>query len=607
MAEQSNAEKDLVNEFARKYEQLCRRRDGWRTIFGLLCKYIRMRPVWFGDTGIPWRTPRLSVANVSDDTCVDAARVAAASLGGALWPNNDESFELVSNNDYGNLGSIDFTYRTEATKNYLAEVTRRMRKAIGSAEGRFPIAQAEHLDEQVVMGTSGIFAEEDELNNEQPFYFRSCGVETCVIDENAKGHVDTVYFEYMYTARQVVDKYGFENCSPQVQGWYKQNKFDDYVKVVQAIEPRKDGVVGGPVREKPYASVHFEVQSRWLLKESGVDECPVFMTRFRKLPMELYGRSLAMDALPSVKELNVLRHAFSRAVLLITDPPLGFYDDLIGGAGEINISPHARVPLYATGRIPQGQMPIFPILQLQEPVVCERRIDNLVELIEGKFLNDVLTDFNNKTRMTANETQERVQLRQQALSGVFARQIVELYHPMIKWVFNTMMRRKLLGLHPVKDAVQIQMMKAYGADPLVIPEEFASAMDMGKQPFTIRFVSPAARAMKADTRDGLERLTNYVLAIANAGGVNVADNIDADEAVRQYQDLVGAPISVIVGGDKLKQIRDNRAMMQRMAQQIQMNQTQSEIDKNKGKAAMDFSKAGINPLLMGQQQQQQAA
>ena len=97
------------------------------------------------------------------------------------------AFEFVANNDYGSLGNSDFTYKTEATKNYLAECTRRTRKVIGSAEGRFPIAQAEHLDEQVVMGTSGIFAEEDELNNEQPFYFRSCGVETCVIDENEKG------------------------------------------------------------------------------------------------------------------------------------------------------------------------------------------------------------------------------------------------------------------------------------------------------------------------------------------------------------------------------------------------------------------------------------
>jgi hypothetical protein len=598
MAEKSE---DLLTQTIFKYNQMCRRRDGWRNIFSLLCKYIRMRPVWFGDTNVNWRTPVMSVANVSDDTVLDSARTAAASLGGALWPNNDESFEIVPREDYSNLSDTDFMFKTEEVKNYLREVTKRLRSAIGSFEGRFLLAQAEHLDEQVVMGTSGVFGEEDETNDQQPFHFRSCSVETCVIDENSKGHIDTVYFEYNYTARQVVEKYGYKNCSARTQGLYDGDRLDDFIKVIQAVEPRPDGKVGADILHKPYRSIHFEWSSKHLLKESGMDECPVFITRFRKLPTELYGRSLAMDALPSVKELNVLRAAFSKAMLLILNPPYGYYHDQIAGGGNFDMSPGARVALYATGRIPQGQLPIMPLLQIQLPPVAEQRIQNLTEIIDGKFLNDVLTDFNNKTRMTLGETNERVQLRHQALSGIFTRQIVELYHPMIKWAFNVMMRRGLLGLNPLIDATKIQMMQALGMSPLVIPQEFAKAMASGRTPYTIRFISPAARAMKADTLNGLEKLTNYVLAITNAGGVGAADNIDADDAIRQYQDLVGAPVSVIVGMDKLKKIRDQRAQAQQMAQQIQMAQAKAEIAKNQGKATLDNSKAGMPPQLQATQ------
>lgn len=590
---QDERKQRIVVEARYKYQQLCRRRDGWRTIFYLLCKYIRMRPVWFGDTNTPWKTPNFSVANVSDDTTIDSARSSASSLAGALWPNHDESFEVLPKKEYD----------TEETRQFCQHMTHHTRRGIGSYEGRFLTANNEHLDENVVMGTSGIFAEENEYNDQAPFHFRSCSVETCVIDENAWNHVDTVIFEYNYSARQVVDRYGYENCSPRVRALFDGTKYDDYIRVIHIVEPRMAGKAGDVKTKKPYASLHIEYDSQWLLKEDGFDECPVFISRFRKLPPELYGRSLGMDALPSAKELNVLRGAFTQAIMLILRPPYGYYHDQIAGGGNFDMSPGARVALYATGRIPQGQMPIMPLVNIQLPPAAEARMQNLTEQINGKFLVDVLTDFNNKTRMTLGETEKRESLRYQALSGIFSRQLVEVYYPLVKWCVNVMFKRGLYGLDPTKDAVKIALQQNMGRRPVVIPMSFVQAMKQGKTPYEIRFISPAARAMSDSELAGLERFTNYALTLTNAGAIGVVDNVDTDVAIRRHQRLSGAPSDVIVSMEKTLQTRKTKAAQQAAMQQLQQQQAVADIAKGQGKATQDFAKAG-QPNPYGQQMQQ---
>ncbi len=589
-------DKELGIKIERRHQQLLRRRDGWRNVWTLLSKYILMRPANWMDIHTPWYVPRISVANVSDDEVVDAARTAATALGGALWPNTAESFEVVprqlpSTNGYFDLDSLN---KREDVRNWFDQVTKIMRMVIDAPESGFHTAWAEYLDEQVVFGTSGIHGIEDPYDPIQPIKFRALGVEVVLIDENEYGVVDTVYIENVYTVRQMIEKYG-DNVSPQVMGLYKANRFDDFIKVIHAIEPRPGGRVGEDVQNKPVSSVHMELATKHVLQVGGFDEMPAFMTRFRKRATELYGRSLALDALPSVKEMNVLRRAFSKALDKILDPPIGFYHDMIGGSGEVDISAGAKVPLYATGRIPQGQPPIQPLLQIQEPAVADNRLNQLVERVAVKFLIDRLLDFNNKTRMTAQEANMRLDFRNQALGNIFSRQIIELLNPLVKWVFQVLWRRKMFGLNPLTDAKQIAMIEHLGGKPFVIPLEVAQMVAKGQQPFQVRFISPAARAMKADSMMGLTQLTNYLFSFANAGMYDALDNFDVDAAVHAYQELSGAPANVIRSSEavaKLRKAKEQAAMQQ---QNAQLQEHQANLADKSAKAAKNFAQAGLPP------------
>jgi hypothetical protein len=594
--QQSDQFTQLALEVYHRYQQLCLRRDGWRNIFMLLSKYLRMRPVWFGDTGVPWRTPRLSVINVSDDTAVDMANTCAIALGGALWPNISESFEVVLQVPPEAMSDMYDQLQSDELKNYEQECTRKARGVVDHPNAGFLIALGECLKDDVDYGTAGINGEEQD-GRECPVHYRSISIETAVIDEGKNKLVDTVFFEFAYTAKEMVNIYGGDNVSDRTQELYDADLYDDYIKVIHAVYPRPKNAAGYPTKEgeeienKPYASVHFEFDTKWVIKESGMDELTAFVTRFTKCPNELYGRGLGLAALPSIKEMNVNRKAFSVAELKNCRPPLGYYQDQIGGGGQVDISEGAQVPLFTTGRVPQNTPPIIRLIDHIDTSSMEQRIEKLAELIGGKFLLDKLLDFNNKTRMTAEETRERSGFRDQVLSPIFSRFFIEILYPILMFTLKVMNRKSLLGLHPVKDAREIQQLTADGITPFVMPALVAKMIDRGFFPFGVRFVSPAARAMRADSLTGLEQLTNYTMAWAKSGHPEASDNLDIDAAVREYQHLSGAPIKVMRANDSLKKVRKQSALMQQQQMALQQGEIKATIAQKGATAAKNYANA----------------
>jgi len=582
---------DLALQTIRRYTQLCLRRDGWRNIFYLLSKYLLMRPVWFGDIGVPWRTPLLSVVNVSDDACVTAAYLSAMALSGALWPNADESFEVVLYAPANSPIDAYDAFQSDEIRDYEREVTHRARRPYNTPECGFLTSWNEHILEQVIYGTSGLYINEDD-DTEKMLSFQTVSIETSVMDEGKDKFVNTVILEFSYTAREVVDKYGIENVSDRVKSLYDNQNYEDYIKVLQMIEPRQKGKVGGPVTEKPFSSIHIEYDSKNILLESGFDQMPVFMTRFTKRPTELYGRSLGMAALPSVKELNVLRKAFNVAQLKQLDPPLGIYHDQVGGGGQVNISAGARVPLYATGRLTQTTPPIIELIKVPDPKTGKERIAELTMLIAGKFLLDQLLDFNNKTRMTKGEADLRNDFRNQSLSAIFSRQIIECLNPCVMYTLRVQFKKGIFGLHPIKDAEKIAGMKLLGIKPFVMPKLVADMIDAGHFPFRPKFISPAARAMQADSLAGLEKWTNYTLAWLNGGVSSALDNVIVDKAMRHANRLYGAPADCVRGDDSLKKLRTMNAQQKQAQQDLQQGEMKANIGAKVAKAAKDYAQAG---------------
>ncbi|MFH4214733.1 portal protein, partial [Acinetobacter baumannii] len=59
------------------------------------------------------------------------------------------------------------------------------------------------------------------------------------------------------------------------------------------VEPRKTGYIKGDrqlmPKEMPFASYHVEVDEKNVLRETGYNEFPFVIPRFRKIPNSVYG------------------------------------------------------------------------------------------------------------------------------------------------------------------------------------------------------------------------------------------------------------------------------------------------------------------------------
>jgi hypothetical protein len=110
----------------------------------------------------------------------------------------------------------------------------------------------------------------------------------------------------------------------------------------------------------------------------------------------------------------------------------------------------------------------------------------------------------------------------------------------------------------------------------------------------IEYISILAQAQKAVATGAVERVTAYIGNLA-AVKPDVLDKFDADEAVDQYADMVGAPPSIIVPDDKVQEARQARAQRQQMAENAQMAATVAPAMKQGAEAAAVMAEARNAP------------
>jgi hypothetical protein len=100
----------------------------------------------------------------------------------------------------------------------------------------------------------------------------------------------------------------------------------------------------------------------------------------------------------------------------------------------------------------------------------------------------------------------------------------------------------------------------------------------------IEYISMLAQAQKAIGTGAIERVASF---IGNLSAVKpeVLDKFDADQAVDEYADMLGAPPSIIVSDDDVEQIRAARAEAAAQAQRAEQAAAMAPAVKQTAEAA----------------------
>src|SRR5208337_212729 len=344
---------------------------------------------------------------------------------------------------------------------------------------------------------------------------------------SGKNQIDTLYREYVLATGQVVERFGLEACSPQVKSLWASGQLDKEVNVAQAIEPNDDRAPQIPgLKGRKYRSVIWEWgQSHNLVLDlRGYHELPFCAPRWHVIGNDSYGRSPGMEALGSSKMLQQLEKRTAQAIDKVLNPPM------VAGV-EMKNEPASLLPggvTYVTRMGPDGGF--RPAYEVPPNIQgAQEKIAKAEERINRAFFADLFLMISQlDTVRTATEIIERKQEKMLMLGPFLERSQFELINPMIERVFAMMFRAGLIPPAP--------------------PEIRGRAFD-------IETMSTLADAQKSTATTGIERGVKFIGNLA-AAKPEVLDNVDMDETVREYADLIGVTQKLIVEQQKRDAIRN---------------------------------------------------
>jgi len=361
-----------------------------------------------------------------------------------------------------------------------------------------------------------------------------------------QGRVNTLYREFQKTVGEVVREFGYKKCSTSVKNLYDRGSLDQWITIIHAIEPRDDRERDFKKKDNmnmAYKSCYFEQggDGEQVLRESGFKDFPCVVPRWGIAGGDIYGNSPGMEALGDIKQLQHEQLRKAQGIDYQTKPPLQVpsymknrdVDSLPGGV------------TFVDGQ--QGKIETaFNVNLNLNHLLAD--IQDVRSRINASFYADLFLMLANATdtRMTATEVAERHEEKLLMLGPVLERLHNELLDPLIDNTFNRMVEANLIP---------------------PAPEEL-QGMDL-----SVEFVSMLAQAQRAIGTNSIDRYVNNMGMVAQMKP-DVLDKFDSDVWAEAYADMLGVDPKLVIGGEQVARIRQERAAAQQaMAQQEQLQST----------------------------------
>lgn len=363
------------------------------------------------------------------------------------------------------------------------------------------------------------------------------------IGRDDTGTATTLYRQLYWSTENIVSRFGLENCSVTVKNCYSRGDYSAKHTLYHAIEPRKYRQIGKIDKaNKPYASCYWEEggTSTLMLEKSGFDRNPIIAPLWESIADDDYGVSPGMDVLPDVKMLMKSQIRKGEAIDKKVRPAMV-------GPTSMQNHPVSTMPgsiSYVddpTGKMYRPAMEVnISISELRED------IGETQARIERGFFADLflmLSQMDGVQPRNTFEIAERKEEKLLALGPVLENIYGGQLAPVIDQTFNMMAAEGKFGEPPI---------------------------ELEEQTLKIEYVSMLAQAQKAIGTGAIERVFSFAGSIA-AVKPDIMDKLDADQALDEYAEMVGAPPAVVVPDDKVKGMRDARAkqmQQQQMAEQL---------------------------------------
>ncbi len=449
--------------------------------------------------------------------------------------------------------------KRDAVKRWLWEVEQRMREVFNHANTYRAFRQ--FYQEISVFGTAANILLP---NFKNVIHNTPLTIGEYAIDTDDDGNVNAIYRRFELNVGQLVQRFGYANCSNHVRALYDRGSLSPWIPVLHVIEPRRErDPLKMDNKNMPYASCYYEfgANGEEILRESGHREFPGQVARWETRGANQYGDSPGMISLGYVKELQHKQLRKAQGIDFMTLPPLGAPPS--AQAKGLNLAP-GSISYVDVGTT--GVKSLFDV-RLELGALLED-IRDCRQNINSSLFVDLFMLFANDDReqpATAREISEKHEEKLLMLGPVLESLHDEFLGPYIELAFVYMLES---GLVPPP------------------PKELEGV------PLSIQFVSMLAQAQRLVGLSSVERLIGSVINVAPVVP-GVLDKLDFDHAIEVYGDMLGTDPTLIVADDKVALIRADRAKQQAVQQKMAMAQQGAGVAKDLGAAGPEGIDAGV--------------
>lgn len=466
------------------------------------------------------------------DIGIKSRRMFTAGMMSHLFPQGQNWLRIVTKNR--DLMEIDNVKRalTDATKRFMSAIE----------NSNFYEEMGQCIDHCGYIGTTSLYCES---NIDSIFNFRSHYIDKFYFCENYEGKVDTYMRDFMLTARQAYQKFG-DNCPDVIKETYSDPRLSNKeYKFIHVVMPRAEYNEKKKAEKLnlPVASYYVSMDSREIVLEEGFHEMPYNVGRFYKNNYEKYGRSPASEVISTFPLLNRMEVSRIRGAERLSNPPWLAPND--GSVRRISNDSGSIIYWNAGNPLSKPEQ----LRPSDNVVINDEMIQKKEEEIMDAFYIPLFNPLLNKRNMTAQETQERLNLSLQFLTPAVNRLNKYFVKPSLERAFAIMLRQEGLG-------------------SLNIPE-------LEDQDIDFDLVGKASLAARQIELFGTMTAMNQ-LALVGQVKPEIWDNINADKTARFIQEVNMCPVELQNSEEVVNGIR--QAQQEQLAAQQEMMMAQTAAD-----------------------------
>ena len=385
------------------------------------------------------------------------------------------------------------------------------------------------------LGTSALLILEGD--DDKPLNYISVPIEQLALEEGAFGQVGAVFRKHKIPARVIEKQWRNVKLNSDLQAIIK-DKPTEKVELLEITYEEQDE----SGKKTWYYEVIHEASKARIVEQKFLNSNPWIVTRYYKMPNEIFGRGTLLQALPDLKMLNKGKELAIKSAQLNAFGVYTVADDGVINPNTLRILPGGFIPVGRNGGANGAS--IAPLPRSGDPNLQELMFTDLRASIEEIMLNKPLPPVQGGVR-SATEIIERLKESQVTIGSAFGRLMHEFIQPMLQRTLDILTTRGLVQL----------------PEPIKIDNFFVD----------IKIESPIAKAQN------LEDINSLVQAFQIVGGVDpslVGLAYKIEDLGEIVGEKLGVPAELIRSKEEREQIQEQAAQAAQQQAQAQAEQQQ---------------------------------